>query len=162
VKIDVKHKYTDIESRKRHPKFDEECPDDGVVSGEFYVDGANERQIGIGFEDPASVIFKFHGMSDDEPPPLPPHFDIEVTSYWSLTSPRQPHADYSTNLGWPFLPASEAPRHSTLCQVIKLEVPSELSQDTLHMSAAKVTQSGCQIIIKREGSCTVTPVVFPA
>lgn len=85
----MKHKYTEIESRKCHPKFDEECPDDGVDSWEFYVDGANERQTGFGFEDPASLVFKFHGMSDDEPPPLPPnYFDTVVTSYWSLISPR--------------------------------------------------------------------------
>lgn len=154
VKIDVKHRYAEFESR-RHPKFDEECHD-GVVSWNFYVDGANERQTGIGFEDPASLVVKFHGMSDDESPPLPPnHFDIVVTSYWSLISPR---ADNSINFG---RSASEAPRYSTLCQLIKFQVPSDLSQDTLHMSTAEVNQSGCQVIIEREGSCTVTPVVFP-
>jgi hypothetical protein len=160
VKIDVKHKYTEVESRRHHPKFGEERHD-GVVTLEF--DCANERQAGIGFEDPVSLAFKFHGMSDDEPPPLPPkHFDIVVKSYWSLIPPR---ADHSKSLGWPFFkgrfPALEAPRYSTLCQIIKLEVPSELSQDTYHKSTAKVNQSGCQIIIEREGSCTVTPVVFP-
>ena len=161
VKIDVKHKYTELESRK-HPKFVEEGPNDGVVSWEFYV-GANELQAGIGFEDPASLVFKFHGTSDDEPPPLPPHFDIEVTSNWSLISPR---ADYSMNSGWPYFrggSASEA-RYSTLCQLtqlIKLQVPSDLSQDTFHKSAAKVNQSSCQTIIEREGSCTVTCCIVP-
>ena len=102
-------------------------------------------------------------MSDDEPPPLPPnHFDIVITSYWSLISPP---ANYSVNLGWPFFKArsaSEAPQFSTLCQLIELQVPSDLSQDTFHISTAEVNQSGTlnEITINREGSCKVTPFVL--
>jgi hypothetical protein len=159
VKIDVKHKYTEFLESRKHPKFDEERRNDGVVSWKFHVDGANEGQTGIGFEDPASLEVKFYGMSDDEPPPLPPnHFDVEIKSYWSLISPRV------DNSGWNFFKgrsASEAPRYSSLCQLIKFQVPSDLSHDTLHKSAATVNQSGCHTIIEREGSCTVTPIVFP-
>ena len=157
VEIDVKHKSTEIESRRRHPVLImESFPSNFIVQ--------TSDRLGFGFKNLASLVFKFHGTSDDEPSPLRPppnHFYIVIKSNWSLISPR---ANYPINLGWPFfmrrLPAPEAFRYPTLCQYIKLEVPSELSQDTFHKSAAKVNQSICQIIIERKASCKVTPVLY--
>ena len=140
VEIDAKDVYTEIdvlrpltESTKHHSRITEDYSD-GVVSWGFCVDDTRERETGIRFgahRALPSVNFKFYGMSDSVPPPPPPkRLDVLVKSCWSLI----PRADCSRDAAWvslskglfPRLPACEVPSYSNFCQVVILEVPSDL------------------------------------
>ncbi|KAF8804803.1 hypothetical protein BYT27DRAFT_7051545, partial [Phlegmacium glaucopus] len=125
------------ECTKYHSRITEEHSR-GVVSWGFYVDDRNERQTGIGFgryRALPSANVRFHGTEDvGSPPPPPKHFDVLVKSCWSLISPGGDSHTISGWLSWfkglaPGTPASEVPLYSNLCQLVILELPSDLSQD---------------------------------
>lgn len=118
------------ESTKHHSRITEDYSD-GVVSWGFCVDDTHERQTGIGLEAHRglpSVNFKFYGITDSVPPPPPPkRLDVLIKSCWSLI----PRADCSVDPAWiskgaPGLPAYDVPLYSNFCQIVILEVPSDL------------------------------------
>ncbi|KAF8797603.1 hypothetical protein BYT27DRAFT_6935145 [Phlegmacium glaucopus] len=125
------------EGTKHHLRITVEHSD-GVVSWGFYVDDANERRTGIGFGKHRalpSANFEFYGAEDvGSPPPPPKHFDVLVKSCWSLISPHgESHTVSNSWLSWfkgPGMPSSDVPLYSNLCQLVILEVPSDLSQNT--------------------------------
>ena len=155
------------ESKKHHSRITEEYSD-GVVSWGFSVDDVNERQAGIGFgrhRSLPSVDFEFCGAEDVGPPPPPPErFEVLVTSCWSLISPDE---NYTTS-GWfswfkglsPGTAASKVPLYSNLCQVVILEVPSDLPQESLYKSVSEVNQSSSKTVVKRPGLYKTTPAVL--
>ena len=114
---------------------------DGVVSWGFFVDDMNERRTGIEFGRSQrafpSVDVEFFGPSNLGPPSPPSdHFEVLLTSCWSLISPGHGSESYTTTswLSWlkglgSGTPASKVPFYSNLCQVVILEVPSTLSQE---------------------------------
>jgi hypothetical protein len=118
---------------KHHYRITEDYSD-GVVSWGFCVDDTHERQTGIEFgalRALPSVNSKFYGVTDSGPlPPPPKRFDVLVKSFWSLI----PRADCSIDSAWvsmtegplPGLPAYEVRSYSNFCQVVILEVPSDL------------------------------------
>ena len=133
----------------------------GVVSWGFFVNDPNERKDGIRFGSPhralPSVNFKFRSNTGPPPPP-PEHFDVLITSCWSLISSRG--FSWLLNQG---MPASEGPPCSNLCQIVKLKVPSRLSQSSYHISVLKVDQSGGTEVVddpdSEKGLYKITPAV---
>ena len=157
------------ESKKYHSRITEEYSD-GIVSWGFSVDDPNERKSGIGFgrlhRALPSVDFEFCGEQDiGLPPPPPKHFDVLVTSCWSLISPGGENYTASNWFSWfkelgQGMAASEIPLCSNLCQIVRLEVPSHLSQRSLYRSVLEVNQIGAKVVVvKRKGLYDVTPTV---
>ena len=149
---------------KRYHSRIKDVHSDGVVSWGFFVNDSNERESGIRFGSPhralPSVDFEFCSNTGRPGPPLPPpeHFDVLVTSCWSLISPgRFSWLLKEFNQG---MAASEIPPCSNLCQIVRLEVPSRLSQSSSYKSVLEVNQSGGKVVaIPKPGLYNITPAV---
>ena len=109
--------------------------------------------------------FEFRGERDIGPPPPPPeHFNVLITSCWSLISLS---AENYTASGWfswlkelsQGMATSEIPLCSNFCQIVELKVPSRLSQSSFYRSVLEVNQSGAKVAVKREGLYSVIPAV---
>ncbi|KAF8816178.1 hypothetical protein BYT27DRAFT_7248489 [Phlegmacium glaucopus] len=136
----------------------------GIVSWGFHVDDPVERQAGItfgGYRALPSVDFRFYGTSDVGAPPLPPkHFDVTITSSWSLTPPST-NQSYITS-GWlSSIKRSKCSSYSNLCQIVKLQLPSDQLQETFYRSVTvtEVNQASTKTVDKRPALYTVTLTV---
>ncbi|KAF8816184.1 hypothetical protein BYT27DRAFT_7154915 [Phlegmacium glaucopus] len=137
----------------------------GIVSWGFHVNDPIEQRTGItigGYRALPRVYFRFYGTSDVGPPPPPPErFDVTITSSWSLTPPST-HRSYITS-GWMFaLKRSKAPLlYSNLCQVVKLQLPSDRLQETYYRSVTvtEVNQFNTKIVEERPALYRITPTV---
>ena len=156
------------ECKRYHSRITDESSN-GVVSWGFFVNDSNERESGIRFGSPhralPSVNFRFRSNIGPPPPP-PEHFDVLVTSCWSLISPGGENYTTSGWFSWlkefsqGTVAASEIPLCSNLCQIVRLEVPSRLSQSSFHRSVLEVNQSGGKVVaIKEQGLYNIIPAV---
>jgi hypothetical protein len=57
--------------------------------------------------------------------------------------------------------SSKSPAYSNLCQVVRLDMPSELTKRSHHMSLTKVRRSGCHLKVMLEGLHKINTSVEP-
>lgn len=122
----------------------------GAVWWGFSIDDPHDREAGLKLHHPNTLpraTFEFLGKSDQ--PPIPKTFDIQVISFWSLM-PTTGHNLFHwlktrTSL------SSKSPSYSNLCQVVRLDMPSESTIRSDHMSLTKVRPSGCHLKVMLEG-----------
>jgi len=108
-------------------------PYKGAISWNFTVDDPNQQQHGVVLHELGtlpSMSCMFMGNSDDAPPPPAPDlFGVEVMSFWSLFASKS----ISVKLPTPY---------SNLCQIMKLDLPSQLSKSSYYNAVAKTTPGG--------------------
>ncbi|KAF8816172.1 hypothetical protein BYT27DRAFT_7184994 [Phlegmacium glaucopus] len=139
-KSEQKNAGTAQELRKYHSMITERHSR-GIVSWGFEVGDPIEKRAGIafgGYRALPSVDFRFYGTSDVGPPPPPPeHFDVTITSSWSLLTPASNNRNRRTRASGLLssIKKSKVPLvYSNLCQVVKLQLPSDQLQETFYRS----------------------------
>jgi len=128
----------------------------GAISWDFTVDDPNQQQHGVVLHELGTlpcVSCIFVGSSDDvPPPPAPDLFGIEVMSCWSLI----PSKSISVKPPTPY---------SNLCQIMKLDLPSQLLKSSYYNAVAKTTPDGSfrkAFDVKRPSSHRFAPSIeFP-
>ena len=118
----------------------------GAIWWEFIVDDPNQQQQGLDLQDLGTlpcVSCTFLGSSDDAPPPPAPDlFSVEVMSCWSLIPSKS--NPISLLASWLALGSSEAKPpipYSNLCQIMLLDLPSQLPEESYYQAVAKATPS---------------------
>ena len=118
---------------------------DGAISWEYTVDDPYQQEKGLDMKELGTlpcVSCTFVASSDDAPPPPAPDlFGVEVMSCWSLISSKQkPLTLFASLLSFG---SSEVkpPAYSNLCQIMLLDLPSQLSKDSYYKAIAKATPS---------------------
>jgi len=102
----------------------------GVVWWGFSVDDPNERRSGIELGPCKLPSVDFEFLADKTPPSPPPNIHIEVAAYWSWWS--------LPNRKWSGSKTQEQPPYHNLCQLVVLEMPSDLSASSDYMAELKV------------------------
>ncbi|KIK05379.1 hypothetical protein K443DRAFT_91432 [Laccaria amethystina LaAM-08-1] len=118
----------------------------GAIWWEFIVDDPNQQQQGLDLQELGTlpcVSCTFVGSSDNAPPPPAPDlFGVEVMSCWSLISSES--NSLSLLASWLALGSSEVKPptpYSNLCQIMLLDLPSQLPEDSFYQAVAKATPS---------------------
>lgn len=118
----------------------------GAIYWEFIVDDPYQQQQGLDLQELGTlphVSCTFMGSSDYEPPPPAPDlFCVEVMSCWSWI----PLKSNSSPLlpSWLALGSSKMNQptpYSNLCQVMELDLPSQLPEGSYYKAVAKATPS---------------------
>ena len=108
----------------------------GAIWWDFRVDDPYKRQHGLDMQELGTLpSCTFEGSSAAPPPPAPALFGIEVMSCWSLIPSE------SSPLLWPAFGSSEVKPptpYSNLCQIMLLDLPSQLSKDFYYKVVAEV------------------------
>jgi len=119
---------------------------DGAVWWEFIVDDPYQQQQGLDMQELGTlpcVSCTFVESSDDAPPPSAPDlFGVEVMSCWSLIPSKS--NPLSVLASWLALGSSEVKPptpYSNLCQIMLLDLPSQLSKNSYYKAVAKATPS---------------------
>ncbi|KIK05404.1 hypothetical protein K443DRAFT_641160 [Laccaria amethystina LaAM-08-1] len=119
---------------------------DGAVWWEFIVDDPYQQQQGLNMQGLGTlpcVSCTFVESSDDAPPPPAPDlFGVEVMSCWSLIPSKS--NPLSLLASWLALGSSEVKPptpYSNLCQIMLLDLPSQLSTNSYYKAVAKATPS---------------------
>ena len=137
---------------------------DGAISWEFTVDDPYQQEKGLDLKELGtlpSVSCTFIGSSNDEPPPPAPDlFGVEVMSCWSLISSKKKPATLFASL-FSFGSSEVKPlTYSNLCQVMMLNLPSQLSNDSYYKAIAKATPSSAMPFeVKRKSSHKFDPYI---
>ncbi|KIK05360.1 hypothetical protein K443DRAFT_641099 [Laccaria amethystina LaAM-08-1] len=105
----------------------------GTISWNFTVDDSNQQQHGLDLHDLGSLPCAsciFVGSSDDAPPPPAPDlYGVEVMSCWSLIPSKSTSVKFQ--LVKPPTP------YSNVCQIMKLDLPSQLSKPSHYIAVGK-------------------------
>ena len=137
----------------------------GATWWEFIVDDPNQQQQGLDLQELGtlpSVICTFMGSSDcAPPPPAPDLFGVEVMSCWSLISLKSgPHSFLAS---WLALGSSEVKPptpYSNLCQILLLDLPSQLSEDSYYKAVARATPSSSTVfVVEHPSPYKFTPLI---
>ena len=136
---------------------------DGAVSWDFIVDDPYQQERGSELcESLPCVSSTFLESSDDAPPPPAPEiFDIKITSCWSLIpSNRNPLSWLTAWLPPTSLEVMAPTPYSNICQILLLDLPSQLSKDSYYKAVAKVTPSSWRALdVKRPSPHQFTPLI---
>ena len=123
---------------------------DGVCWWTFIIDDPYQQQQKLDMQELSTLPYvscTFMGSSDDEPPPPAPNlFDVEIMSCWSSIPLKNN-------------PQMKPPSpYSNLCQIMQLDLPSQLSRDSYYKAVAKATPSSAMAFdVKRPSPHKFTP-----
>ena len=138
---------------------------DGAISWEFIVDDPYQQQRGLDMQELGTLPYvscTFMGSSDDAPPPPAPElFGVEVMSCWSwIPLKRKPLSLFSS---WLALGGSEMKPpilFSNFCQIMLLDLPSQLPEESYYKAVAKATPSSWMAFdVKRPSPYKFTPLI---
>ncbi|KIK05389.1 hypothetical protein K443DRAFT_91353 [Laccaria amethystina LaAM-08-1] len=137
----------------------------GAICWEFSVDDPYQQQQGLDLQELSilpCVSCTFMGSSDYMPPPPAPElFDVEVMSCWSLISLKSNPCSLLSS--WLALGSSEVKPptpYSNLCQIMKLELPSQLAEGSYYKAVAKATPSSSTVFdVERPSPHKFTPLI---
>ncbi|KAF8812771.1 hypothetical protein BYT27DRAFT_7335470 [Phlegmacium glaucopus] len=119
VVIDPQHENADIDEIKPEQTAAYERGEGGIKMGHKILPTAN---------------FEFLGDSDVPAPP-PPRMELEVASYWSMTT----NCSYTTSWIWrPLSTSSRTPFYSDISQIVALGVPTILEKRSDHRATIYV------------------------
>ena len=108
----------------------------GAIWWDFRVDEPYERQQGLDMQELGLLpSCTFEGTLAAPPPLAPDLFGVELMSCWSLIPPE------SNPLLWPAFGSSEVKPptpYSNLCQIMLLDLPSQLSKDFYYKAVTEV------------------------
>ena len=146
----VKTKAKEFSSTKEHKVFDSgiiQKDHNGAIWWEFRVDDSNQQQHGLDLQELGTlpcVSCTFEGSSGDtQPSPVPDLFGVEVMSCWSLISSESNLL--SLLASWPTPGSSEVKQptpYSNLCQIMLMDLPSQLLEGSFYKDVAEVPPSG--------------------
>lgn len=141
----------------------------GRVSWGYSVDDPNEREGGLQLLDSnlPTVEFMFLGnVEEAAPPPPPPTHYIEIASCWSLSDSQ---AESGMPSWFQFQGAHKSTPYYNICQVLALEIPSDLEKSSSYMAdldigppcdyvTSRLQLSGQKV--KRQGSLKVVSGMY--
>ena len=128
----------------------------GAIWWEFIVDDPNQQQQGLDLQELGTLPYvccTFVGSSDDVPPPAAPDlFGVEIMSCWSLIpSKSNPISLLASWLAFGNSEVKPPTPYSNLCQIMLLDLPSQLPEDSYYKAVAKATPSSWMALdVKRQ------------
>ncbi|KIK04994.1 hypothetical protein K443DRAFT_91988 [Laccaria amethystina LaAM-08-1] len=137
----------------------------GATWWEFTVDDPNQQQQGLDLEELGTlpcVSCTFVGSSDGTPPPSAPDlFGVEVMSCWSLISLKSnPHSLLASWLALRSPEVKPPTPYSNLCQIMLLDLPSQLPEDSYYKAVAKATPSSSTVFdVEHPSPYKFTPLI---
>lgn len=132
----------------------------GAVWWGFSIDDPHDQEAGLKLHHPNTLpraTFEFLDKSGQ--PPVPKTFDIQVISLWSLIPTTGRNLFHWLRMRTSL--SSQSPSYSNLCQVVRLEMPSESTKRSDHMSLTEVRPSGCHLKVMLEGLHKIDTSVEP-
>ena len=135
----------------------------GATWWKFIIDDPDQQQQGLDLQELGSLpcaSCTFVGGSDDEPPPSAPDlFGVEIRLYWSLISLKsKPHSFLASWLSSEQKPCTP---YSNICQILWLELPSQLPEDSYYKAVTKVTPFGwIASAVERASPYMFTPFIL--
>ena len=138
---------------------------DGAIWWEFIVDDPNQQQQGLDLQQLDTLpcmSCKFVGSSDGvPPPPAPDLFGVEVMSCWSLIPSKSNPLSWLASWLAPGSSEVKPPTpYSNLCQIVLLDLPSQLPEDSYYKAVAKATPSSWRAFdVKRPSPYKFTPYI---